>query len=237
MLLAADVLRLVSGALQDLEPGVESRWPWEGGDDERIGLIDFLNAGLRAIAMQRPDALAVTESIRLEPGMRQRLPGKRLHRATHDATGFCELVRNMGEDGHTPGRAITSVHPEIMLTWADHARPSHCVDNFAYDRATNGQVYYVFPPVPTDRDVYVEATYYFAPPVITAPDQCLHIQECYADALVHYMLAAVMAGDNEAAAAQGNLAAYHWQMFAQSMGTKAQVDTTWPKAKNSVGAG
>ena len=38
---AAEVLRLVSGALQDLEPGLESRWPWEGGDDGRIGLLDF----------------------------------------------------------------------------------------------------------------------------------------------------------------------------------------------------
>lgn len=35
MLLAADVLRLVSGALQDLEPGMEARWPWEA-DEGRV---------------------------------------------------------------------------------------------------------------------------------------------------------------------------------------------------------
>ena len=74
---AAEVLRLVSGALQDLEPGLESRWPWEGGDDGRIGLLDFLNESMRVVVMQRPDAFAITEPIRLEPGMRQRMPSKK----------------------------------------------------------------------------------------------------------------------------------------------------------------
>ena len=55
---AAEVLRLVSGALQDLEPGLDARWPWEGGDDGRIGLLDFLNHALREVVMQRPDATA-----------------------------------------------------------------------------------------------------------------------------------------------------------------------------------
>ena len=48
---AADVLRLVSGALQDLEPGMESRWPWTGGDDGAVGLLDFMNAAVQAVAL------------------------------------------------------------------------------------------------------------------------------------------------------------------------------------------
>ncbi|WP_297669747.1 DUF6682 family protein [uncultured Desulfovibrio sp.] len=236
MLLAADVLRLVSGSLQDLEPGMEARWPWGGGEEDSIGLMDFLNAGLRAIALQRPDCCAVTESIRLEPGMLQHLPTRRRNGASKDATGFCELVRNMGADGETPGRAITSVQPEVLLTWADYAKPCCCVDNFAYDRAANGLVYYVYPPVPDGRDVYVEATYYVPPRQITDANQCLGVNDSYAEALVHYILAAVLAGDNEASAAQGGKAVYHQQMFQQCMGSKAQVDTVWPKAKSSAGA-
>lgn len=235
MLLAADVLRLVSGALQDLEPGMDARWPWEGGENDRIGLLDFLNAGLRAIALMRPDCKAVTETFYLEPGMLQHMPSKRLNGARHNATGFCELVRNMGHDGETPGRAIISVQPEILLTWADFARPSCCVENFAYDRATNGNVYYVYPPVPENKDVYVEGTYYVTPDRIVQAEQCLGVDDSYAEALVHYILAAVLMGDNETASAEGSKANYHQQMFLQCMGNKSQTDTLWPKAKNSIG--
>ena len=33
---AAEILRLVSGALQDLEPGIRARWEWNGGDDNVV---------------------------------------------------------------------------------------------------------------------------------------------------------------------------------------------------------
>ena len=123
---AETVLRLVSGALQDLEPGLESRWPWEG-DAERIGLLDFLNAAVRAVALHRPDVCAVTEVIRLEPGMRQRIPCRRLHGASRDAAGFIELIRNMGADGGHPGPAIISVRPDLLLAWADAGRTGQVV--------------------------------------------------------------------------------------------------------------
>ncbi|MEG1610982.1 MAG: DUF6682 family protein, partial [Bilophila sp.] len=65
---AADVLRLVSGALQDLEPGTEARWTWTGGASDTVGLLDFLNAAVRTVVMHRPDLSAVTESIQLTSG-------------------------------------------------------------------------------------------------------------------------------------------------------------------------
>ena len=231
MLLAADVLRLVSGALQDLEPGMEARWPWEA-DEGRVGLLDFLNAALRAVALQRPDCCAVTEVIRLEPGMRQQIPGKR-HGASSEATGFCGLIRNMGCDGEHPGPAIVSAQPAVLMVWADMARPACMVENFAYDRAVNGQVYYVCPPVPEDADVYVEATYYAAPKKIVSPDESLGIADDYAQALVHHMLASVLSGDNESSNAAK--ASYHMQLFNAQIGAKTQVDAMLPKAKNSVG--
>lgn len=33
---AAEILRLVSGALQDLEPGIRARWEWNGGDNNAV---------------------------------------------------------------------------------------------------------------------------------------------------------------------------------------------------------
>ena len=232
MLLAADVLRLVSGALQDLEPGMATRWPWEA-EEGRIGLLDFLNAALRAVALQRPDCCAVTEVIRLEPGMLQHIPSRRRHGASRDATGFCGLVRNMGADGEHPGASIVSAQPDVLMAWADSVRPDCRVENFAYDRTSNSQVYYVCPPVPDDADVYVEATYYTAPATILTPDQPLGVADDYAQALVHHMLASVLSGDNESSNA--TKASYHMQQFNALLGVKTQVDSVWPKAKSSVG--
>ncbi|WP_297215349.1 DUF6682 family protein [uncultured Desulfovibrio sp.] len=233
MLLAADVLRLVSGALQDLEPGMAARWPWEA-EEGRIGLLDFLNAALRAVALQRPDCCAVTEVIRLEPGMLQHIPSIRRHGARHDATGFCGLVRNMGMDGEHPGAPIVSVQADVLMAWADSLPPACRVENFAYDRISNSQVYYVCPPVPDDADVYVEATYYAAPAIIKTPEQPLGVADDYAQALVHHMLASVLSGDNESSNAAK--ASYHMQLFSALLGTKTQVDGTWPKTGSMGGA-
>lgn len=231
MLRAAEVLRLVSGALQDLEPGMESRWPWEGGEDDKIGLIDFLNDALREVAIYRPDAYAVTESIRLEPGMRQKLPCKRIHHSRQEATTLIELVRNMGCDGETPGRAISAVDMGVLLAWADMPKTAPVVDNFAYDRLTNKGLYYVYPAVPVDRDVWVEATYSAMPSQVASPEQHLGVPGEYATAIKHHMLASVMSGDNESSNAAK--ASYHIQMFSSLLGVKAQIDTSWPKAKSS----
>lgn len=228
-MIAAEVLRLVSGALQDLEPGTEARWPWEGGDDGRIGLLDFLNAAVRAVALQRPDATAVTESILLEPGMRQRVPRRRVHRCRADALTLIELLRNMGPDGRTPGRTILPAAPEILRAWAvSGAQTAREVDNFAYDRLTDAHVYWVCPGVPEDRDVWVEATYSAEPARMTCPDDALPVPDAYAQALFHHMLAGILSGDNESGnAARAQL---HMQLYAQVLGVKQQVDQFWPKA-------
>lgn len=232
---AAEVLRLVSGALQDLEPGLESRWPWEGGDDGRIGLLDFLNDALRAVSMQRPDATVITEALRLEPGMRQRLPRKSVHMASRDATSLTELVRNMGQNGETPGPAIFSVQPSLLLAWANPAATGRVVENFAYDRLANRDVYYVYPGVCRDADVWVEASYSAPPESIVSPEQALGISDEYAAALEHHILASVLSGDNESSNA--NKAAYHMQLYSSILGVKMQIDGSWPKAKSALPAG
>lgn len=221
---AAEVLRLVSGALQDLEPGLESRWPWEGGDDGRIGLLDFLNAAVRAVVLQRPDASVVTKAIELAPGMRQRLP--------RGATTLIELTRNMGSDGQTPGLPIACLRVDMLLAWADPTKAGRMVDSYAYDRIANSDVYYVCPGVCRDIPVYVEATYATMPCHVTSPDDATGIADQYAAALFHHIMAGVLSGDNESSnAAKAN---YHMQLFAQVLGVKMQVDASWPKTKGNA---
>lgn len=231
----ADVLRLVSGALQDREPGMESRWPWTGGDDGTIGLLDFLNAAVQEVALQRPDVCAVTEPVMLVPGMRQSLPRRRVNGSTRDARFLIELVRNMGPDGEHPGSAISSVSPALLLAWARAANESPIVENFAYDRVTNPDVYFVYPAVPERPDVWVEMTYSAAPERVCSAEQEFPLPEEYAGAVRHYMLASVLGGDNESAHA--GRAAYHMQLYAAAMGVKLRVDAGWPRARSSAVGG
>jgi hypothetical protein len=221
----ADVLRLVSGTLQDLEEGTEARWKWEGGADDAVGLIDFFNSATMTVVLQRPDATAVTKSERLEPGMRQRIP--------KEALMLVELVRNMGEDGETPGPAIAPVIPDILLAWGVAGRTGKTIDNFAYDRSTNPQIYYVYPCVPECPDVYVELTYSAVPRTVENPEDALPVSDNYAPAIFHHMLASILSGDSESS--NFSKAQYHMQMFRQVLGIKSQVDAAWPKASISVG--
>lgn len=224
------VLRLVSGALQDLEPGLESRWRWEG-DEGRVGLLDFMNAAIRAIVLQRPDLTAITESVQLEPGMRQFLPSRKRHRASRDATTLIEIVRNMGECGELPGAAIAQIGTDILLAWGQAGATGATVENYACDRMVNPTQYLVYPAVPHERDVWVEATYSASPQIVTSPDCGIGLPDDYAGAIEHHMLASVLAGDNWSANAQK--AAWHMSLYNSLMGIKGGVDLAWPKAKSS----
>lgn len=222
------VLRLISGALQDLEPDVEARWSWNGGNG-RISLLDFLNQAVRAVVLQRPDLMAITECVMLKPGMRQALPISKKHGA---ATMLVELTRNMeGPLGECPGPAILPVNPNILQAWACSRREGTIIENFAYDRMTNPHFYMVYPAVPLCGEVWVEATFGVHPCPITSPEDCIHIPDDYGPALEHYVLAAILSGDNESSSYQK--AMYHLQMYNSLLGIKTRIDAHWPKAKSS----
>lgn len=230
---AGIVMRLISGALQDMEPDAEKRWSWEYEPD-RVGLLDFLNSAVRAIVLQRPDIMSVTEVFRLEPGMRQALPCKKRHGCKHDATILIELIRNMGADG-CPGRAILPVDNDILMAWACSMTESPVVENYAYDRMTNAKYYMVYPAVPVCGDVFVEGTFGIEPCEITGPEQEICLPDSYEQAIVHHALADIFAGDSETSNIQK--ASWHMQMYASVMGIKFSVDRYWPKAKSSDAPG
>ena len=256
------ILRIVSAGLQDLEPDVAKRWAWTagvgtGGVDTSIGLLDYLNSALRAVAMQRPDCFSVTEMIQLEAGMRQTLPKRTTHSATYDAIGFCELTRNIKKqarrdaDGNVVkdennktvydyiyGRAILLSPQSAIMAWLDPDNPNNpnphwdtSIDNYAYDRASNPNVYWVYPP-PLTKRLYVEATYYAMPPEITAATQEIGISDGYAQAIAHHMLASVMDADSETSGSAK--ARYHMELFFNLMDIKLQVDARLPRAFNTL---
>lgn len=233
-MIALSVMRLISGALQDMEPDAEKRWTWEYEPD-RVGLLDFLNSAVRAIVLQRPDVMSVTEVFRLEPGMRQALPCKKRHGCKRDATILIELIRNMGANGECPGRSILPVDNDILMAWACSQAESNTVENYAYDRLTNPKFYMVYPAVPACADVYVEGTFGVSPCDIKGPDQEICLPDSYEQAIVHHVLAEIFAGDSESSTIQK--AAWHMQMYSSIMGIKFSVDRWWPKARSSDAMG
>lgn len=114
---AAEILRLVSGALQDLEPGIRARWEWNGGDNKRRpGASDFRTMRSGKMVMQRPGtATAVTGDIVLESGIRQAIPGRK-HGVKAPAMLFIGLNANVC-DGRT-GRPIMATTTENITGWA-----------------------------------------------------------------------------------------------------------------------
>lgn len=219
---AEDVLRLVSGALQDLEPGTEKRWDWTGGDSESVGLLDFLNAAIRAVALLRPDATAQTKAVCLSAGARQKIPS--------DALTLIELVRNMGSDGDTAGTAIAIMAVDVVAGMASFVPSGVSVQQYAYDRMTNPQIFWVYPPVSDTEEVWVEMTYSAIPKEVNDPEELLPVPDVFSQALVHHMLAAILGGDNEASSSAK--AQYHVSLWNGLMDMQQRVAAQWPKTRS-----
>lgn len=230
-MLAKDVFRIVSGALQDLDPGLESRWRWEGGDDSAVGLIDFLNLAVSEVVMQRPDATATSGTLRLDSGVWQRVP--------QAAVTFIGCNFNVGEDGRAQGQPITTATTETVMAWASMGLPGvwQGVEAFAYDRMADPRRFLVYPAVPECGEAMVNATvnasWSVNPAQVESPEDCLHLPQTYQAALVHHVLYGVLSGDNEASNAAR--AQHHLSAFYQALGVKMNTDTMWPKARNTGG--
>lgn len=219
---AVEVLRLVSGALQDLEPGTEKRWDWTGGDSDSVGLLDFLNAAVRAVVLLRPDATARTKTVCLSAGARQTLPA--------DALTLLELVRNMGRDGNTAGSAIPITAADVIIAMSSFAPCGTVVQQYAYDRMTSPRIFWVYPSVSDTEELWVEMTYSAIPQEVTDPEDPLPVSDTFSQALVHHMLAAILGGDNEASSSAK--AQYHVSLWNGLMDIQQRVATQWPKTRS-----
>jgi hypothetical protein len=105
-----DFLRVVSTTLQDANPQF-TRWT-------EVELVNYANFGQVAIATYLPQAGSRIDAMRLQPGTRQDLtkvltanilPGDGSAAADTYGIALLEVVRNMGANGSTPGRAVRPV--------------------------------------------------------------------------------------------------------------------------------
>ena len=115
-----------------------------------------LNNAQRQIVLICPDASTVNESVQLTPGSKQTIPAS--------GVKFMKLIRNMGDDGATPGDIIDAVTEQEM----NQRRGWHtatAATNIAHyiEIPNNPRNYYVYPPVHATTEVYAELLYSSAP--------------------------------------------------------------------------
>lgn len=148
---------------------------WNAGD-----WLDYLNDGRRALVALVPQAGAVNKNfLKLDAGSKQSLDAG-------DIT-LVRIVRNMGTDGKTPGRAITHVRMQDLddadPNWHTMT-PTSEVKHFMWE-SLDPLVYYTYPP--NDGTGYVEANV-FTTPVDADANGDSGVLGVYDPFLVHYML-------------------------------------------------
>ncbi|UIF90857.1 DUF6682 family protein [Cupriavidus sp. UYPR2.512] len=238
--LIRDALFRVSTLLLDAEPQFV-RWT------ERE-LVGWLDDGQVAIAKYLPIAGARVDAIKLKQGTKQSLdtiastdvkPGDGSTPATVHGNALNELVRNMGADGLTPGRAIRVISRDVLdaqnPNW--HTTTGAKVEAFVYDPRTP-KYFYVYPAVPASPAMWVEASYLANPAPIPntgtsgtprygkdgSDAGVIGVDDKYLDDLVNYVVARAYMKDSEYATNAG-LANTFASMFLSSLNSQVQALT------------
>ena len=176
---------------------------WE--TDELLG---WINEGVGAIINMRPAAGSHISILPLMSGSQQALGD--------DVVQLLDVVRNIGSDGITPGRAITitdralldSVDPE----WHSGAKKS-TIYHYSYDDRLP-RVFWVYPPAVAGTKV--EIAYASLPESVDSVDDSVGIGMEYADALVNYVCFRAFAKESEFA--NGAIAATYYGAFQTALG-------------------
>lgn len=200
------------------------RWPVVGE------LVLWVNDAQREIALLKPDASAVNETVTLAAGTKQSIPaaGNRL----------LNVVRNMSAASSGTGkRSVRLVERSILDSqtpdWHDPAvtgSAAHVavVKHFVYDE-TNPRNFYVYPGIA--GNAYLEIVYSANPATIALSDN-LAIPDIFANAIMHYVLYMAYMKDAEYST-NAQRASSHYQLFMSSVTGKAQIDAVSNPNSNS----
>lgn len=193
------------------------RWPAE---DEMLG---WLNDGQREIVGLKPNLYVKNLSFRLAPGTKQAMPA--------DGIQLIDVVRNMGVDGSTPGRAIRIVMREILDAQVPNwhvATPSVDVKHYTYS-PLDPKHFYVYPPQPPAQTGYAEIVYNASPPNV-AFNAPIAVDDTYQNVLIDYMLYRAYSKDTEYAADQNRAATHRNTYLSALLGVANSEATANPNA-------
>jgi hypothetical protein len=196
---------------------------WKAADRLR-----WINMGVREIATLKPKASTVSAAIQITAGLtRQEVPA--------DVITVLDLTANMGADGLTPGRAISTVAADRLAaavpTW--RTDKGAAVRHLVIDDRDPG-AFYVWPAI-TSGTWYVEGLLHKHPVAITALGDTLPLNDSYLNALVEYVLHMAYAQDGENPG-HAELSVAHYTKFAQTLGVQIQKQKKASPSANSAEA-
>jgi len=184
-------------------------------DDEHVRwtvpeLITWINEAAGALVTIRPSAGSKLVVLPLVAGTQQTLDD--------DVVQLLDIVRNVGADDVTPGRAIRLAERHLFDS-ADpdwHTRPGKAtIKHYLYDDRTPN-VFYVYPPALAGTKVQASIT--AMPEQVLATTDTLQLDAQFESALVNYMVFRAFAKDSEYA--NGAIATGYYQAFQAALGGK-----------------
>jgi len=213
ILLASALIAQISEIVQD-----ESNVVWT--ESQCLG---WLNDAQRAIASVRPDSSIVNHSVILVPGTKQSITGLRL----------MSVVRNMGLDGLTPGKAIRLVERGIKDDFSPdwHTETAETVIKEWIFDARLPKEYYVSPPVHASTIVQVELSESVNPAEISTTGDTITLDDVYSPAMLEWCIYRCLAREAEETP-NIQRSAMHFQQFFSMLGAKLNPDMAInPKVK------
>jgi hypothetical protein len=200
---------IIDKAQTILQDTTEVRWT-------EAELLGWLNDGQREIAMRRPDAYSKIANVTLAAGTKQSIPS--------DGTAILKVIRNMGANGTTPGRAIRHVPADVLDSnvpnW--HAATQVAEILHAVVDVRMPKFFYVYPPA--NGTTQVEVLYAAPPADVTNKANAISVDDVFATPLVDYLCFRAYSKDQDLT---GNVerARAHYELFLSSLNGKAQADS------------
>lgn len=170
-------------------------------------LLDYLNVVVRRVKFLLPDLFAEYSTVQLTAEQaEQDVPDAVLR--------FVEVVRNMGDDGQSPGDMIRVVDKRTLDAYTPSWRHRHGYR--VVEWCPGGERQYLVNPPPMTA-IYVEIRAVPTPAALTnANNEDVPLPDRYESALLHGVLAAAFAEDVETGSVE--LAAMHSQAFMTELG-------------------
>lgn len=189
-------------------------------------LIRWINDSRMAILTRDPSMCSKVANFTLVGGTYQTIPA--------DGVQLLDIIRNMGIDGLTPGRAIRRTDRQAIddydLYW-HAATPSAEISQFTYDDRT-AKVFFVLPPAVAGTKIL--GSYAAIPAEITALVDSLDLDLEGMDAVVNYVCYRAKSKDSEYANAAEAAAFYGAFNDALGVTRQGQAATSPNQPGNSV---
>lgn len=204
-ILASEIIASASEVAED-----ESNVTWK-----QPQALRWINDAQLAIASERPDYYITRQSMQLVPGTAQQISGHRLK----------SVIRNMGDDGSTPGRAIRLVDrgamDEFDPDWHAATEGTRVIE-YVHDSVVP-KIFYVSPPVHSATPVWIETMEETTPPPVVAVDDPIALDDTYTPIIIEWVCYRFFSRDAEQTSSMQR-ADSHFNRFYAMLGRKMQAD-------------